>query len=83
MYIGMTNNVDLQGIQAGLPYELRLLLTGYRPGFISVTADEWRSGGDGAAPIDRARKRSVLEKSIDLVPDPAATAPRKPSRGRG
>lgn len=82
MYIGMTNNVDLQGIQAGLPYEFRLLMTGYRPGFISVTADEWRSGGDSTGPIDRVRKRPVLDKSIDLVPDPAATAPRKPNKGR-
>ncbi len=67
MYIGMTNGVELSGIQSGLGYELRLLADGYLPGFISVTPDEWRSGGDPTVPIDRARKRAILEKSIDLV----------------
>lgn len=82
MYIGMTNNVELRGIRAGLPYELRLLSTGYRPGFISVTVDEWRSGGDTSVPIDRAQKLAVFEKSIDLIPDPAAIAHKRRGQGR-
>lgn len=83
MYIGMTNGVELSGIQSGLPYELRLLAAGYVPGFISISADDWRSGGDKTAPINRARKLAVLEKSIDLIADPNAQTKFKPShRGR-
>jgi len=76
MYIGMTNNVELNGIQAGVAYELRVLADGYLPGYISVTADEWRDGGDPSVPINRAKKKSVLEKSVDLVADP--NAPKDP-----
>lgn len=83
MYIGMTNGVELSGIQSGLPYELRLLADGYLPGFISVTADEWRSGGDRTVPINRAHKREILEKSLDLIsrPSPKSKAAQKPGRG--
>src|SRR5262249_47498390 len=72
MYIGMTNNVELNGIQAGVAYELRVLADGYLPGFVTVTADEWRDGGDPNIPIDRAKKKGVIEKSLDLVADPNA-----------
>jgi hypothetical protein len=73
MYIGMTNNVELNGIQAGVAYELRVLADGYMPGYISVAADEWRDGGDPSTPINAAKKKSVLEKNIDLQADPNAT----------
>ncbi len=72
MFIGMTNNVELSGIRAGMAYELRVLADGYLPGYITVTADEWRDGGDPNVPIDRAKKKSVLEKNIDLVAAPDA-----------
>jgi serine/threonine protein kinase len=74
MYIGMTNNVELQGIRAGMAYELRVLADGYLPGYITVTADEWRDGGDPNTPIDRAKKKSTLEKAITLEKDPNAAA---------
>jgi hypothetical protein len=86
MYIGMTNNVELNGIQAGVAYELRVLADGYLPGYISVTADEWRDGGDPSAPINRAKKKAVLEKSVDLVADPNAPKdpkdPKAPKKGK-
>jgi hypothetical protein len=72
MFIGMTNNVELAGIRAGLPYELRVLADGFLPGYISVTGDEWRDGGDSNVPIDRAKKKATLEKNVDLVADPNA-----------
>lgn len=74
MYLGMTNNVELQGIRAGMPYELRVLAEGYLPGYITVTADEWRDGGDPNTPIDRAKKKPTLERAITLEKDPNATA---------
>jgi serine/threonine protein kinase len=73
MYIGMTNNVELSGIRAGMPYELRVLADGFLPGYISVTADEWRENPrDTKTPIDSAKKKAVLEKNIELEPDPNA-----------
>ena len=72
MFIGMTNNVELSGIRAGQAYELRVLADGYLPGYISVTSDEWRDGGDPKVPIDRAKKKPTLEKNVDLVADPNA-----------
>jgi hypothetical protein len=78
----MTNNVELNGIQAGVAYELRVLADGYLPGYISVTADEWRDGGDPNTPINAAKKKSVLEKSIDLQPDPNA-APKDGDKPKG
>jgi serine/threonine protein kinase len=74
MYLGMTNNVELQGIRAGMPYELRVLAEGYLPGYITVTPDEWRDGGDPNTPIDRAKKKPTLERTITLEKDPNATA---------
>jgi len=88
MYIGMTNNVELQGIRAGMPYELRVLADGYLPGYVTVTADDWRDGGDPNTPIDRAKKKATLAKALTLEKDPNATAgsgdaPRTPGKKDG
>ena len=80
MFIGMTNNVELAGIRAGMPYELRVLADGYLPGYIAVTGDEWRDGGDPNVPIDRAKKKATLEKNVDLVADPNATKKDDPKK---
>ena len=72
MFLGMTNQMQLDGVQAGAPYELRLLEDGYLPGYVSITADEWRDGGDPNTPINAARKKAVIEKNVDLAPDPNA-----------
>jgi hypothetical protein len=61
---------------AGRDYELRALADGYRPGYASITADEWRDPrGDPRAPIDVARKKATVEKHIDLEVDPDAARP--------
>jgi serine/threonine protein kinase len=82
MYIGMTNQVELNGIQAGMPYELRVLADNYLPGYISITADEWRDGGDPNAPINAAKKKATLEKNVDLVADPNAKPDPKAKKGK-
>jgi serine/threonine protein kinase len=82
MFIGMTNNVELAGIRAGMPYELRVLADGYLPGYISVTGDEWRDGGDPNVPIDRAKKKASLEKNVDLVADPNAVKKDDPKKDK-
>jgi hypothetical protein len=76
LYIGLTDQVDMQGIPAGRPYELKLLVDGYLPKFVSITADEWRDPkGNPKDPIDMAKKLSAVEKSVTLDPDP--NAPKK------
>jgi hypothetical protein len=72
MFIGMTNQVELSGIQAGVGYELRVLKDGFLPGFISIAVDDWRDGGDRNTPINAAKKKSVIERNVDLVADPNA-----------
>lgn len=60
---------------AGRPYEVRALMDGYKPGYAQVSAEEWRAGGDPNIPLDRAKKKEVIEKSIELVVDPDAPPP--------
>jgi hypothetical protein len=52
---------------AGRDYELRALADGCKPGYASITANEWRDPkGDPKAPIDMAKKRESIEKRIEL-----------------
>ncbi len=61
---------------AGRAYELRALADGYKPGYASITADEWRDPkGDPKAPIDMAKKKETIDKHIDLEVDPDAPRP--------
>lgn len=53
---------------AGRACEVRALADGCKPGYASITADEWRDPtSDPRAPIDLAKKRAAIEKQIDLV----------------
>jgi hypothetical protein len=56
---------------AGRPYELRVLAKDYLPAFVAVTAEDWRDPTDDPSKtIDRAKKKPVIEKSVELRPDP-------------
>jgi hypothetical protein len=55
---------------AGRPYELRVLMDGFKPGYASITEEEWRDGGNPNIPIDEAPKKATVEKTISLAPDP-------------
>ncbi|MBC7975071.1 MAG: PEGA domain-containing protein, partial [Myxococcales bacterium] len=73
---------------SGRDYELRALADGCKPGYASITANEWRDPkGDPKAPIDMAKKRETLEKRIDLQDErgrecvPAAK-PAAPKQGK-
>jgi serine/threonine protein kinase len=76
LLIGFANSgVNFPTI-AGRAYELRALADGYKPGFTSITADEWRDPkGDPKLPIDMAKKKETLDKHIDLEVDPDAPKP--------
>ena len=62
---------------AGRPYELRALADGHLPGYAQISADDWRDG-DATTAIDVAKKKSTLERRIELQPDPDAAAPERP-----
>jgi serine/threonine protein kinase len=69
---------------AGRAYELRALADGYKPGYASITVDEWRDPkGDPKAPIDVAKKRETIEKHIDLEVDPDAPKPAPKAAAKG
>ena len=71
LLVGQTNTMELSGIEAGQAYELRALLDGFLPGYVRVTAEEWRQGGDPRLPLSAAPKREVIERSVELSPSPA------------
>ncbi len=65
---------------AGRAYELRALSDGKLPGFASISADEWRDGGNPNEPIDLAKKKATIEKRIELVADPDYKDPKDPKK---
>jgi serine/threonine protein kinase len=73
LLIGFANTGVSFPTIAGRDYELRALADGYKPGYASITADEWRDPkGDPRAPIDVAKKKDTIDKHIDLEVDPDA-----------
>jgi serine/threonine protein kinase len=79
LFVGMTDAVRIEGVQAGMAYELRVLKDGYLPGFISVTVDDWRDPkGNPKEPINIAKKLQALEKAITLTADPNAPPKKGP-----
>jgi serine/threonine protein kinase len=74
LYVGVSDNMELGGIQAGKEYEFLLTKDGFLPGHGKVARDEWQ---------DEAGKKEIVEKVIELVPLPvgsgsAASGQRKP-----
>jgi serine/threonine protein kinase len=70
LLVGVTGNMNLGGIEAGRDYELRVSKDGYVPGYVRITAEEWRSGGDPRLPLSAAPKRATIDKVVDLVREP-------------
>lgn len=73
LLIGNNTTNTLKDIEAGRDYELRVIKEGYLPGYIRISAEEWRHGGDPRLPLSSAPKHDVLERTVELVP-----APKKP-----
>jgi len=68
LLIGFANTGVRFPTIAGRSYELRALAEGCKPGYASITADEWRDPKDDPrAPIDMAKKKDTVEKHIDLA----------------
>jgi serine/threonine protein kinase len=68
LFIGTTDTVRFSDLTAGRAYELEVVKDGFVPAHISIAADDWRDG-DAKTPIDQAKKKSTLTRSVDLVPD--------------
>jgi hypothetical protein len=68
MFVGTTDQVEVRVI-AAQGYEFRVLKDGYRAGFASITPEEWRDD-DPKIPLAAAKKKSVIEKTVTLDPDP-------------
>jgi hypothetical protein len=76
LFIG-TNHVRFADLWAGRDYELAVVRPGFKTRHVEIKADEWRDGGDPNVPIDAAKKKAVIEKTVELEPDPTA----KPAKG--
>ncbi|MCA9679207.1 MAG: hypothetical protein KC464_29525, partial [Myxococcales bacterium] len=72
LLVGQTNEMKLEGIEAGRDYDLRVTKDGYLPSYVHISAEEWRSGGDPNLPLAAAPKHGMIERSVELLPDPAA-----------
>jgi serine/threonine protein kinase len=68
LLVGITNSMELSGIEAGQSYELRVTKDGFVPGYVRITGEEWRQGGDPNLPLSAAPKREVIDKTVELVP---------------
>jgi hypothetical protein len=71
LFLG-ANNARFNELIAGREYEFRVVRPGYKTQTVKFTADDWRDGGDPRMPIDAAPKKAVLEKTVELEPDPDA-----------
>ena len=66
---------------AGRDYELRALSDGFKPSYAQITAEEWRDDVPNI-PIDMAKKKSIIQKTIELQPDPDYKPSGKPKKGK-
>ncbi len=70
LLVGVTDTMELDGIEAGRDYELKVTKDGFAPGFVRFAADDWRAGGDPALPLSAAPKRPLLERTVELAAAP-------------
>jgi serine/threonine protein kinase len=76
LYVGLTGSMRFGELTAGRDYELVVVKDGYQPRHVTIKADDWRDGGDPNIPIDVAKKKAVLERSVELEP---LSDPKKPA----
>ncbi len=76
LYVGLTGSMRFSELTAGRDYELVVVKDGHKPRHITIKADDWRDGGDPNIPIDAAKKKSLLERSVELE---ALPEPKKPA----
>jgi len=80
LYLGLTGTMRFSQLTAGRDYEFVVVKDGYKPRHITIKADDWRDGGSLDVPIDSAKKKASIERSVELEPVPD---PKKPAeKGR-
>jgi serine/threonine protein kinase len=67
LFVGITGTMRLQKIIAGRDYEFVVVKDGFKPATVTIKADDWRDN-DPTAPIDVAKKKPVLERTVELEP---------------
>jgi hypothetical protein len=77
LFIG-ANHAKFSDLWAGRDYEVAVVKPGFKTQHVTFKAEDWRDGGDPNLPIDVAKKKDVLSKTVELEPDPDA----KPKKGK-
>jgi hypothetical protein len=80
LYAGLTGTMRFSELTAGRDYELVVVKDGFKPRHITIKADDWRDGGDPNIPIDTAKKKPILERSVELEPLPDPKKPAEKAR---
>jgi hypothetical protein len=71
LFIG-ANHAHFENLWAGRDYEVAVVKPGFKTQHVLFKVDDWRDGGDPTTPIDSAKKKDVLSKTVELEPDPTA-----------
>jgi len=70
LFIG-ANHGRFENLWAGRDYTAAVVKPGFKTQLVEFKADDWRDN-DPATPIDSAKKKPVLEKKVELEPDPSS-----------
>lgn len=65
LFIG-ANHAHFENLWAGRDYEVAVVKPGYKTEHVLFKVDDWRDGGDPTTPIDRATKKPVLSRTVEL-----------------
>jgi serine/threonine protein kinase len=68
LFIGANRGL-FQNLVAGRDYECAVVKPGFKTEHVEFKADDWRDN-DPSTPIDSAKKKAVLSKTVELVPEP-------------
>jgi serine/threonine protein kinase len=71
LFIG-ANHAQFNELWAGRDYEVAVVKPGFKTKHVEFKAEEWRDGGDPNMPLDVAKKKSILSRTVELEPDPDA-----------
>ncbi|NVB84137.1 MAG: hypothetical protein HOV81_37525, partial [Kofleriaceae bacterium] len=76
LFIG-NGHARFNELYAGRDYEVAVVKPGFKTQHVVFKAEDWRDGGDPNMPIDVAKKKPVLSKTVELEPDPDWKDPKK------
>jgi serine/threonine protein kinase/cell division protein FtsB len=76
LFIG-ANHAQFNELWAGRDYEVAVVKPGFKTQHVVFKAEDWRDGGDPNIPIDVAKKKPLLTKTVELEPDPDWKDPKK------